>query len=262
MIDAEFVELINMEIDGVLSSRDRAKLRSYLESNPEAAEYYGRLNSTVAAIESVSDPEPPAHLEEKILAAVPFGHYPTAASARGFGARVERWFLALRLQYAAVFIFGIVFGLLVYSAISYDDGNGAGGLESGDFWGTMGQISKIDGMEPAGKLDVDFNEVTGKVSFYEHGAKLVADVSLASSDEIEWTLDGGTANVSFDGYRSISGSSGNVVASGTGLRVLQTGEAHYLLFFTHRDHPMEPLMIRIFSADQLLLERSLTTAAN
>ena len=96
----------------------------------------------------------------------------------------------------------------------------------------------------------------------ERGESLLADVSMESSDEIEWVLDGGTGNVSFEGYRSVRGSSGAAVASGTGLRVLQTGEAHYLLYFTHHeDHPNEPLMVKIYSADQLLLERTLTTAA-
>jgi hypothetical protein len=43
MIEPKFIEMMNMELDGVLSERDRADLREYLSSSPDASEYFEGL---------------------------------------------------------------------------------------------------------------------------------------------------------------------------------------------------------------------------
>jgi hypothetical protein len=260
MIDPEIIELMNMDLDGALSPSESAELRRRIASDPEAEKYFESLRATVTTVDACEEREPPAHIEERILAAVPFGRYPAGSTRKGLAARLEQWFFSPRLRYAAVFAGGLAFGIIVYAAISYDNGRSDDMLDNSDYWGTMRHINDADGFKQTDVLGVDLDGVRGQVSLHESEAILLADVALESSGEIEWVLEYDAKGVSFDGYRCFDGARGNVVAGKAEMRVLQTGGAHYLLFFTQKDHPVRPIVVKIYSADRLLLERSLDPA--
>jgi hypothetical protein len=90
---------------------------------------------------------------------------------------------------------------------------------------------------------------------------LLAEVALNASDDIDWVVEYDAGDVSFDGYRSFNGGTGDVVAANTEMRVHQTGETRYLLFFTRKSHSVTPFIVKIYSANQLLLEHTLSPAA-
>jgi hypothetical protein len=262
MIDPKFIEWMNMELDGVLPHRQGRELREYLDSHPEAQRCFEGLRATFEAMDKSPESEPPPHLFERIRAAIPFGRYQAVSPARGSAPRQGRWFIMPRLRYAAAFGFGIVFGLLVYSAISYDSGGGSGGVDNSDFWGTMKRIDSADGFTQSRVLGVDVDGVTGQVRLHESDDVLLAEVTLDSSDEIEWVMEYNADDVSFEGYRCFDGGTGDVVAAKSEMRVLQSGDTRYFLFFARKDHRVSPFVVKIYSADQLLLEEPLIPAVS
>jgi hypothetical protein len=166
-----------------------------------------------------------------------------------------------RFRYAAVFVFGIVFGVLVYSALNLDSEPGEGELNVTHVLGTMKEYTASDGFTQTGAFGVDLERVRGSVSLHESENVLLAEVALDAADEIDWVVEYDAGDVTFDGYRSFDGGSGEIVAAKTQMRVHQTGETRYLLFFTRKNRPVTPFTVRIYSADQLLLENTLAPAA-
>jgi hypothetical protein len=262
MVDPEFVERVNMELDGVLSRRESARLRERIASDPEAAEYVERLRAVLNAVDQSEEPEPPSHLEERILAAVPWGRYPTHRGVHERSHFWDRWFLGPRLRYAAVFGFGIVFGILVYAAMSYDADRSGRRLDNSDFFGTMIQNEKSDGFKETNAFAVDFAEVSGRVVLRQSDRMLLTEVALDSPKKIEWTVQYDADDLSLVGYQRLDGGTDRVVSAQSEMRVVQSGDARYLIYFTRMDDPLTPIIVRIFSADQLLLEQLLTPAVD
>ena len=275
MIEPKFIEMMNLELDGALGKSDHASLHEHLSSHPEAARYFEDLRAALAAVDSVGQVDPPPGLGARIIEAVPFAANGGRGADYGRTTWRERWLIIPRFRYAAVFIFGLFFGVLVYSAINYDTGRGGSAVDISDFIGTMRQITSADGFRQTRAIGVDFDQVRGSVSLHESSDVMLAEVTLDSPGEIEWVVEYNAGEVTFDGYRSFNGGSGNIVTADQEMRVHQSGETRYLLFFTRlgpsgRKPPSgrlpppdtaSPLTVKIYSADQLLLEQTISPAA-
>lgn len=260
MIDPHITELMNMELDGVLSPRERAELQRYLAAEPEAGVYFDGLRKTLNAVDKWEDQEPPAHLVDRVMAVVQRERRFVDTGGEGLAARLRKWLFSPRWRYGAAFAGGLVVGLGVYALIGHESGPRDDRLDVSNFWGTMKYFDHEDGFEQTEFLGVDLAEVRGRMSLHESEAILMADVALESEGEIEWVLEYDAKEVSFDGYRCFNGTRGSVVAGKTEMRVRQSGETHYLLFFTQKDRPVRPLRVRIYSGDRLLLERPLVSS--
>lgn len=70
MIDPETVELMNLEIDGVLEPEKKKELAHALERDPQARQMYADLRRVVGVMETSLAVDPPAGLEAEIAAAV------------------------------------------------------------------------------------------------------------------------------------------------------------------------------------------------
>jgi hypothetical protein len=99
------------------------------------------------------------------------------------------------------------------------------------------------------------------VSLHESPDVLLAEVRLEASGTIDWVIEYDGENVSLDGYRSSDGKIGEFLARNDRLRVSQSGESHYLLYFTRKTDAVAPLIVKIYSADRLLLEHAISPAA-
>lgn len=261
MIEPKFIEMMNMELDGVLPERDRAELRNYLSSSPLASEYFEGLRAAMAAVDTVGQVDPPEGLVDRITASVPFASRRVEAPQQGFKGWRHNLFSMPRFRYAAVFVFGLAFGALVFSAIDYDSRHGAGDLEVDDIVGTMTGITTSNELTQRDAFDVAFEEVRGTVTLDGFDRILRTDVALDASVDIEWVIEYDGQELSLDGFRRLDGAPGEVRAGDTRLRVRQSGSAQYALVFSSQRKPVKPLLVKIFSADQLLLEKTLYPAA-
>jgi hypothetical protein len=261
MIGPEFVEQANKELDGVLSRPESERFHRRLATDAEAAKYFESLRATLAAVDAAEEPDPPAQLESRILDAVPWGQHRPHSPARGRATFRDWWIFTPKLRYAVTFVFGVLFGLIVYTSIAYNTDQSPGGLDDADFYGTMRYIDNTDGFQETHSVGVNLDQVTGHVRLHEADRVLLAEVSLESAGEIEWVLQYDESDVSFEGFRQSEGRAGDVHATSTETRIYQTGEARYMLFFSQKHHKVTPITIKIFSADQLLLEQPLTPSA-
>jgi hypothetical protein len=258
MIDPSDIERMNMEIDGVLPPEEAARLHESLASSREAAAYYNGLKAAVSAVETTGDPAPPPHLETRILSRVPWRQGQAGPAPGGFFERAGRWFRPPALRYAAVFGCGIVTGLLLYFAINFNGGDAGGEFNNAYSTGTMRQITEVEGLTQTQDHRVDIDQARGQVSLYESENILLTEVLLDAPWTIRWTLQFDPKDVVFEGYRRFDNETGDIDVARSEMRVSQTGDARYLFFFTRKAPSVDPMVIRLFAADRLLLEQPLT----
>lgn len=141
------IELINAEIDGVLTGPDRAELNRLLLADPAVRDLRDELRQVCAAIDAIEPEDIPSDLHASIIAALPGGpiQFDEPARTGRLGKSV--------LRYAAAF----AGGLLVSALAFHFSGTGSPGLGTHELAGTLAPAS-VD------TLRIDLPQVKGQVA--------------------------------------------------------------------------------------------------
>lgn len=253
-------ERMNAEIDGENTESGTRKLHRWLEGDPSRRAEFEDLHALTGALDRAPDLEPPPHLFHRILAAIPFGRYP-AATARprtGWRAWWAKHLPRPQLRYASTFALGLVVGAILLWAAGRgpENGTGEGALDISTLYGTMNTIDTTDGFQLLDRVGVNLAQVHGGIQLHESDHTLLADVSLTSEEPIEWVIHYDEADVSFEGFRRVTGG-GTLSAASTHMQVKQQGDGRFLLFFAEKEGARAPMGFEIFSDGELLYEGAL-----
>jgi hypothetical protein len=163
MLDDRMLELLNAEIDGVLSAADRAELSRRLLSEPDSRAARDELCRACAELDSLTPTEPPADLRERILAALPQS---TAGASRG--GQPSRRFLssASTLRYAAAVVGAVLVGTLAFQA-----NRSVNGVDAEQAAGTMAD-PPATALTGEGRMRVDASQVRGTITLVPTGQHL------------------------------------------------------------------------------------------
>jgi|SRR5688572_8455804 hypothetical protein len=174
MIEDRHIELIHAELDGELTSEQRAELSRVLLANPEARSLRDELNRLFGALAQLEDAAPPRELHASVLNAI--GAPPGAEkSAR------QSWYTQPAFRYAAVFV-----GAVLASAILLSPGaRQAGGPDVSELVGTIGGQHAAGRGAPIDRVELALAEVRGAVNSYQLDGQLVVELDLTASEPIE-----------------------------------------------------------------------------
>jgi anti-sigma factor RsiW len=161
------IELINAEIDGVLSGSERAELNRMLLADPSIRSLRDELRETCQALDAVPPEELPAGLHESIMSALP------ASSVRRAGSVPAGHPGRPVLRYAAA----LAGGLLVIALAFQHFGGGTSGLRPHDLVGTLAPAR--DAM-----LQIDLPTVKGQVVVAGTAAGPVVTSRLAATSPV------------------------------------------------------------------------------
>ena len=177
MIEERHVELIHSELDGELTSEQRAELSRVLLANPEARTLRGELSRLFGDLAKLEDAVPPPALAASVLNAIDRRATPgPALSAR------RSWFNGPAFRYAAVF----VGGLLIGAALLFGPGaRDAAGPDVSELVGTIGGHGFAGSGSPIDRVELDLAQVKGVVNSYQVDGQLVVELDLAASEPIE-----------------------------------------------------------------------------
>lgn len=170
-------ELLNAEIDGVLSPAERAALSRRLLESPELRHVRDELRNACAELDRIAHVEPPAGLREKILAALPAAASSEPHARRGFA------FSPRTLRFAAA----VVGGVLV-SAVAFQASRGIVGPTEEQVVGTIAQTAPVAHAAAGGQLRVDVPQAAGTLAFTPVARGLV----------VEYTPDAGPGGSAAD----------------------------------------------------------------
>ena len=174
-IDPKYVELMHADIDGEISSADKAALAEFVAKDPAARALHADLLAVHESLNSLPELDSPPHLKHTIMASIG-GKNQAARSTNG--TFLQNVFAAPAFRYAATFVAGSILTLSLVSSdliwqSTFDDVTGLVGTISEEVSASGGaQTTPIEHRDVAGSvtlrssgpiLIVDFDHVTMKV---------------------------------------------------------------------------------------------------
>ncbi len=173
MIDPKYIELINRDLDGELTERERRALEAYLASNPEARTYSDEIHKLSEMLDKVERLEPHPNLKKKILNSV---------STKRVERREKSWNwlpqFHLRLNFRLVFSFaaGVVAGLFLFAII-----NPLQPVKQVDLVGTIGLEQTAGAMRVMDRSEIRQGDLRATLSTLVNGKLALVEMQLNTS---------------------------------------------------------------------------------
>jgi len=239
MIGKKYIELINKEIDGIISPEEQEQLQAYLQENPEAQKLYRELIRTAGMLNQIEEIEPSIHLKKRIMNAVGFHKHtpPQHKVIPGI-----KWFT--KPGYILAFVSGVFIGLLVYALLpdtitqkSATDNTGMSGAIGIHGKNEIGESKKVSVMLP---------EIKGTLSLKQFDENLVElETNLASPYECEIVLQFDPAQIRFD-VVPLQGRFAVLESGEHYVKIKSSGKIQYNIFFTRISSNSAPLGVKLF----------------
>jgi hypothetical protein len=182
MTNDERMALIHAELDGDLSSQQRADLARLLLVDPQMRALRDELKGLCSRLDAIGQLEPPPQLKDSILNRLPSVPVAPAYRRASFG----RWRLA-----------AMVAGLLMAGAIVYEtvQGPAPGGRETA---GTMA----ADALTTVDSVAVESGPVTGRATLYRDKTGLAVGLEVSAAEPVDVLITSGGHSFRMSGLGS------------------------------------------------------------
>lgn len=227
-------DLMNAEIDGVITKEEARILAARLESDPKAREYYEELRRAVQLLDGADEVSPPADLREQIMDAVRGDRAHEAPRAAAVS-RGRTWW---RSGYVPAFAAGVAAGLLLYAALSWD---GTGTIPTERSEGTIG----LDGGPRTNdRRTTEFTGtgIEGSVAADVDSAGTTVLLRISSGTETTALFEYG-AGVAFEGISSPTGAPFQMEVGDGNVLIVHRGDGEYIV----RLRGSGPVDLKIFA---------------
>jgi len=248
MIDEKYFQLINEDIDGTLEPKQRLKLQEYLHTHAEAQTLYDDLLRLSQALAQVEKVEPPMELKQAILREVPAKKLASRKDLSILQSIIGSLAAKVNFKYAYSLSAGIIIGIFVFALVisSVKD------LPPWDISKLAGSIfldSVLDSVQIADQKKFAIGNAEGTVTIeYARGA-VIAEIDLTSRNAIEVTISFDNQNLDFEGMRQLSHVPKTVEIGESKVRLTQTGEERYYLYFRDKGRNISTLKIHVQTSD-------------
>lgn len=176
MSNDKMFELMNRDIDGVISPTEQAELRAFLATNEVARAQFDELVRLNSQFKAVDRREAPAGLKSAIMADIPY-HRASGQEVRreGFFEKYTRWFVPSPGSYV---LSGAMAGALVVVVV-FAVFRGGSQIGRDQIGGTMAPI-KVEAKEEIDKQVVRSGDAKAVVTSSVNGNGLIVDLSVTA----------------------------------------------------------------------------------
>lgn len=246
-IEQNVLELINADVDGEISDAEREKLRSYLQSNPEAQQLHTEISGLCQSLDAVEELEPPPHLRHLILDSL-------KKSSRQEQPATSFWksfLVAPPLHYASMFAAGSLVTFLIVSSNQISD---HAFDDVTDLVGTISADIESDGATPSSVINLTDQALAGTVKAHRAGPIMVIDFDLTSVEPVEIIAEFTDRDVWFNGFAQLE-SDGTSVAAETGrVSMHMTGKRRYAMYLHNAGGDAATINLRFLAAGEVIHE--------
>jgi len=244
----QFTEMINRELDGALPPAERARLEELLSKDPLAHELREDLRATAAMLASAREVEPPPTLRPSVMRAIEESASPKKRAKEPVLARLAgkvRDMVTLKNAYP--FSAGLAVGalLLLIFVQRLDE-------PAVDPSGASGTI-----VMPIERAEVSLQQIHGFIQTRHSGHSLWVDLNLSAEANV-------LTRIEYDPKAVRVGSVKLPESHSTDLRLLNetveiqgAGDMRYTVAFLSRGQIAPPVRVSIFSAGELIYEKSI-----
>lgn len=194
MTEERHVDLIHAELDGELTSGQRAELDQLLLVDPEVRALREELNLLVGTLAKVASVEPPPGVAKSVLQAIDLQSTQEPGATKRAGLLRAAWSTRPLLRYAAVF----AAGLLASAVVLQFGSGGRSGPDVSQLVGTIGGHDLAARAAPIDRIEFDLDQVSGSASAYELQSALVLELDLSSRQAVRVVVVQGDRSISFN----------------------------------------------------------------
>ena len=246
MIDNKYIELMNKEIDNVITSDEKIKLHDYISSNEAAKEYFNELLLTNKYMSELSDGNPPENLKKRILNSIDFSKYsPKIKSKFSWG-----YIFNPKLKLAYTFAVGLIAGLIIYGVIS----NYTNNMNVEDTYGTIGLENKNSAVLE--KLPLNNDNISGKIEITNQDNKFWLNVDLSSSQKFN-LLVRYPNNIKFENIQPGSASLFDCSIDKNLIKTSNSVSQQYKLLFSQNSLSSAELNVKITQLGKIIYDHNL-----
>lgn len=246
MINEKYIELMNKEIDQVITPDERIELQNYLSKNKAAKEYYDELLLTNDFLNRLPDHNPPENLKKHIINSIDFSRYEkhpeSVKKSSGF-----LW--GLKFRYTYIFAAGLLAGIIIFSIFLLN----TGGVKTNEVYGTIG----AEKMRTLQEIQLNFSDISGKIQLKQKDNTFWFDISAFTPKNTDFIVSY-PDEIQFDNI--LPGSSSNIEISRNKnyIKITNAGTQQYSLQFTQITTASSPMYIRILQSGNVVYEHELS----
>lgn len=253
MIDSKTVELINKDIDGMLSPKESLRLKERLSTDPGAKNYHSDLTNLSEMLNRVTAVDPDPNLKKTILNAIPINKYQSTKTKKPAPTFLKALKSVLDFRLAFAFTFGLVAGIFIYSMLT-----GVTVNDNSNLIGTVLLNKPSAEFKPADRIEINSNVINGTLTTKSAKGVVLLLIDLSTHPEMELVVEFDENDLSFAGFRPQKYAGGQINVSSNKLRFFNRGLHKYILVFEDSTPAISHLLVRMFT-DELLYERTLTS---
>ena len=246
-IDKKYVELINKEIDHIISPDEKKKLDNYLSDNKHAQDYYNGLLKTNDYLSQLPDEEPTENLKKQIINSIDFNRYvPKVKKQNSWG-----FLFAPKFKLAYTFAAGLVLGIIIFAVLT----NNSNTVNINDVYGTIGINNSSAAI--VAEIPLDFSDIKGKIDLKVVNNNFWFNLDLNSTNKFDVVISY-PEQVRFENIRL--GVAKNIeISKGQNLiKTTNSGSQKYSLLFSQNSEEPVSVKIEIVQDGKILYEHSLS----
>ena len=182
MIDEKIKDLINRDLDGLLSPEEQDQLKTYLAQNEQARHYYQKMRQMTEFLNQVPEVPAPPSLKENILNQIGASHSVPNVKREKFTifSAFSEWFRVFTAKPPYAFALGIAISAIIFTIIALQTMH----PEPQTNLPVSGTIKTAQQTIP-----INLPVVQGKIEFTSRGALSVLNVVLNPQEEIALTIE-------------------------------------------------------------------------
>jgi len=247
MIDSKYIELMNKEIDNVISNDEKIKLHDYLSSNEDAKEYFNGLLLTNQYLDELPDGNPSENLKKQILNSINFNRYSPKVKSRSSWS----YFFNPKLKFVYTFAMGLIAGLIIYGVITDYTNN----FNTEDVSGTIGIENKnVNTLE---QIPLSISNISGTIEVMNQENKFWLNVDLISSQKYDLIVTY-PDNIKFENIKPERGSNFSCNIDKNNITTSNSGLQQYSLLFSQNNLSSAKLNLKISKSGKIIYNNNLT----
>ena len=262
-MDDQHLELIQRQIDGDNSPEESAALEAFLNGNPDAKALHDDLSHVAGMLDGVEAREPPSHLKQAILDALPQAHHAKPQRKERFNpmtALIDGMRAKPRFAFAYTFGLGLVVGLVGY-AIASNASQPLPADASGLQGALIGQGPALD-IPEVDEVPIEASGVVGTVKVRAGPDLVVVELALEVQETVEAKLTFDEEAFSLRAFSQLNDGPETSVSAAPGIVRLTTSGGNTHFFVLNNHGAATTVHLELMAGENVLFQRTLGTQSS
>jgi len=248
MIETEIIELINYDIDGVITPKQKSLLHKFLRDNPEAEKLYTQLIATNMRLTEIPQLEPTENLKKRIMNSINFDQYSVESKTAWITNLNIDWVFHPKSKLAFAFVLGMFMTLLFLIPFWLQEIQDTH-RDDINFLGTMG-LDNINELKPLKQIDLNLMNTQGMVQFKKFGQFFILDLNINCDDQTEMVFEYDPTHLHLIDINPVS-TNQTIKIENSFIKISNANLIESLLLFSSESTESKSLNLKVFQAGSL-----------